>query len=96
MLVREEKHCLLKLCDASHPIFKAHFPKNPILPGFVLLEVSAALFGLQGREIQRAKFLQTVLPQSILTLNMEEKEKNYKVVVMKDELKVAEIVYAKN
>lgn len=95
MLSREERRLTLKLCDKEHPIFKAHFPENPILPGFVLLELSALAFGLAEQEISRAKFLHTVLPEETLVFLMEEKEASYKVIVTKGEAKVAEIVYAK-
>jgi len=54
------------LSDANHPIFKAHFPSQPLLPGFVHFEIVSALFGLEIIAIKKAKFTQMVLPNETL------------------------------
>jgi len=54
------------LSDANHSIFKAHFPSQPLLPGFVHFEIISALFGLEIIGIKKAKFTQMVLPNETL------------------------------
>lgn len=95
ILQKGEKYCKIGLRDENHPIFKAHFPNNPILPGFVLLEIASSVFGKEDKEIKKAKFLRQILPQSILEFNLEDKPKSIKVAVLQNEIKVAEIIYAK-
>lgn len=62
------KKCQAKvaLSDKEHPIFKAHFPSNPILPGFVHFEIVSALFDIEITTIKKAKFTNIVLPKQIL------------------------------
>jgi len=54
------------LTDENHPVFKAHFPNNPILPGFVLLDLSAMVLNVEILSIKKAKFLFPIGPNSIL------------------------------
>jgi len=73
------------LSDASHPIFKAHFPSNPILPGFVHLEIIEELFDIQITGIKKAKYSAMVLPLETL----EYIKDNKKVVVTCNNKEVA-------
>jgi len=54
------------LSDEEHPVFKAHFENNPILPGFVHLEIIADLFNLEIQSIKKAKFSGFVKPSQRL------------------------------
>jgi len=54
------------LSDANHPIFKAHFPSQPILPGFIHLEIISKLFDIAIIGVKKAKFNEIVLPNDIL------------------------------
>ena len=58
---------VIELSDASHPIFKAHFPGNPILPGFVHLEIISKVFEMEISGIKKAKFTGLVLPKQRLS-----------------------------
>ncbi len=62
VLKKEKEYAYVSLCDEMHPVFQAHFPFNPILPGFVHLEIITAVFNLEIKKIKRAKFLDAVLP----------------------------------
>lgn len=54
--------------DASHPIYKAHFPGNPITPGVCILEAVGMLTELKvGRKLclvraKSIKFVSTLNP----------------------------------
>ena len=73
VLEKSEAQARVKLSDASHPIFKAHFPENPILPGFVHLDIIEDVFDFKIAEIKKAKYSSLVLPQEELVYK---KEKN--------------------
>ena len=81
------------LTDKSHPIFKAHFPNNPILPGFILLDLSAIILNAEIISIKKAKFLSPIEPNSILDFYIKEKDKILKIIVKNNEQKVADISY---
>ncbi|MDD3324017.1 MAG: hypothetical protein PHN38_02705 [Sulfurospirillaceae bacterium] len=76
-------------------MFQAHFPNNPILPGFILLDISAQLLHVEIIRILKAKFLQTVAPESILRFCVEEKNKMVKIIVTQNKQKVADLQYEK-
>jgi len=63
---RSESEGSVVLSDAEHPVFKAHFPNNPILPGFVHLEIITELFDLKIDVIKKAKFSGFVKPLECL------------------------------
>lgn len=62
----EGNEVTVKLADENHPIFKAHFPTNPILPGFVNFDIVADVFDIKITTIKKAKFLKTVVPNQTL------------------------------
>ncbi len=84
------------LTDENHPVFKAHFPNNPILPGFVLLDLSAMVLNVEILSIKKAKFLSPIKPNSILDFYIvKEKDRIIKIIVKNNEQKVADISYEK-
>ncbi|QKF83503.1 hypothetical protein [Halarcobacter ebronensis] len=81
----------IMLCDECHPIFKAHFPKNPILPGFIQIDISSYLFNLNFTKIKKAKFLDTLLPNDSVVINLYKEKK--RVELIKNSKKVSEFIY---
>ena len=74
---KDENSAVIELCDKSHPVFKAHFPKKAVLPGFIHFEIVADVFNVDITTIKKAKFMSMVLPQEIL--RYEKKENKFKV-----------------
>ena len=66
VLSKNETTAEIELSDKSHPVFKAHFPSRPIMPGFTHFEIVADLFDLEIQSVKRAKFSQMVTPKQIL------------------------------
>lgn len=73
---------IVKLSDAQHPVFKAHFPSQAILPGFMHFEIVSQLFDLEITTIKKAKFLKPALPEQILTYK---RDKNKFIVLCEEE-----------
>ena len=67
VISKNENEAVIKLTDKKHPIFKAHFPMRPILPGFIHFEVIADVFNLEVVSIKKAKFMSLVIPKQTLT-----------------------------
>ena len=67
----------IELCSNQHPIFKAHFTFQPILPGFIHFEIVADLFGVEITSIKKAKFTTRISPRQ--TLEYEKKGDKFSV-----------------
>jgi 3-hydroxyacyl-[acyl-carrier-protein] dehydratase len=84
IISKSDDKVILKLSDQYHPIFKAHFPSNPILPGFIHFEILSEIFNLEISNIKKAKFSKPVTPNQILEY---EKNKNkFKVSCNKQDI----------
>mgnify|MGYP002640792548 CR=1 FL=1 len=82
---KDKTRATVILSDKEHPIFKAHFPSNPILPGFIHFEIVSDLFDIEITTIQKAKFTNLVLPKQIL----EYKKNGNKFTVLCESKEVA-------
>ncbi len=88
---QKEDFFSIKLADSSHPVFKAHFPTNPLLPGFLMIEIISKVLKCEIIQIKKVKFLNQAFPQDELSFNF----KGNSVTIKKDEIKVAQIVFNK-
>lgn len=77
LISKDDDEAIIRLSNKKHPIFKAHFPQRPILPGFVHFEIIAEVFDLEIRSIKKAKFTDLVLPEQ--TLRYERKANKFRV-----------------
>ena len=66
LISSDENEIVVKLSSSEHPIFKAHFPSNPILPGFMHFEIISKIFNVEIDRIRKAKFNEIVRPNEIL------------------------------
>ena len=73
----DENRAIITLCDETHPIFKAHFPTKPILPGFMNFDIVEKLFNIKITTVKKAKFLKVVTPNQ--TLTYEKNKTSFKV-----------------
>ncbi len=55
MGTKNNTSAIITLSDENHPIFKAHFPSKPILPGFIHFEIVADIFELDITTIKKSK-----------------------------------------
>lgn len=68
----EESEASICLSDETHPIFKAHFPNAPILPGFCHFEIISRLFNMEITAIKKVKFVNVATPKQVLTYKKHE------------------------
>lgn len=78
VISKNENEAVIKLSDKKHPIFKAHFPMHPILPGFVHFEIVSDIFDMEIVSIKKAKFMALVMPKQ--TLKYEKNGNKFKVI----------------
>lgn len=81
----EGTRVVVALSDASHPVFQAHFEKNPILPGFMQIDIIAAIMKKRVHTIAMAKFMKPILPETTLIYNVTEGEKATRIRVQSAE-----------
>lgn len=84
---------LIKLASEEHPVFKAHFPSYPILPGFALIDIVAESLNDVIVSIKMAKFIVHVKPNDRLSLHVKRSAKGRTVQIFKNKQKVSEIRY---
>lgn len=66
IMYKDSDKVVINLCDAEHPIFKAHFPTEPILPGFIHFEIVEREFNMNIQTIKKAKFTKIIRPMDSL------------------------------
>jgi 3-hydroxyacyl-[acyl-carrier-protein] dehydratase len=81
LLESGEGHYRVRLAGAEHPVFQAHFEGNPILPGFMQLDIIAALAGKRITEIKTAKFMTPLRPKDVFCYEIVEGPKGTRVIV---------------
>ena len=79
----------IKIADENHPVFKAHFPTMPVLPGFLQIDIAQALLDKQFTMFKKVKFIHPIKPNDIIEYSCE----NKKVIIKKDETKMSEFIY---
>ena len=75
----------LQLSDASHRVFKAHFKNNPLLPGFLLLDLIAEILNKEIETIVYTKFMKPVLPEMRITFIMSETKRGQRIQILDQE-----------
>lgn len=92
--------------NASHEIYQAHFPGNPITPGACIVQITKELaemltgYSLMIHEIKNLKFINVIVPkefpevdfQLALTRKEEDEIFNAKVLVFSGEMIFAKLI----
>ncbi|WP_428026898.1 3-hydroxyacyl-ACP dehydratase [Arcobacter sp.] len=94
VIEKSENYCKVKLARKEHPVFKAHFPKNEILPGFMQIDIIAHILNHKVMAISKVKFLSIIKPEDIIEYHVTSiKESRYKILIKNGNQKVSEIIY---
>ncbi len=84
---------VFKLSDKSHPLFEAHFPHHPILPGFALIDIVSEVLQDEVTYIKYSKFIKSIFPNDILECQISKNDKRRMVKIFRNNEKVSEIAY---
>ena len=96
ILSTSEDKSIIQLSSKNHPVFKAHFPDNEILPGFLQIDIIADILKHKIISIKKAKFLSLIFPEDIIEYNISTNDnKKYKIIIKKCDKKISEIIYEK-
>ncbi len=94
--------------DASHFIFQAHFPDEPITPGVCIIQIAKELLeehlgkGLEIQKVKNVKFLNVISPLATPNVTYvfekiipDDSEETYKVMtqVLSDEISLAKLSF---
>jgi len=82
---QQQQRVVVELCDASHPLFRAHFENNPLLPGFMQLDIIAEIEHKKVDAIQSAKFMKMILPGMRIVYELEVTKKGWRIRVSDEE-----------
>jgi len=92
-LEHDSDKVIVEFTSKDHPVFMAHFPQNPILPGFLLIDVISEILQDSVIKIVLSKFISPIVPNDIIGYNIERKMKRKIITVFKNDKKVSEIIY---
>lgn len=70
LISHENNIAVISLADESHPVFMAHFEGNPILPGFLHIDITAEIFGININHVKSAKYFEIVRPNEQVTIKL--------------------------
>jgi len=85
VITKSEEEVVLRLSDASHPVFKAHFEGMPLLPGFLQIDIIAELLEREIDAISSAKFVQKILPDEQLSYRIVPTKSGVRVKLYNEE-----------
>lgn len=91
LVMQEDAKALIVLADETHPIFKAHFEGNPLLPAFLHVDIVAEIFGLEIIGISRSKFMEPLKPLDEVMIRLEKRPQGIKVRLMKEDRTCSEM-----
>lgn len=86
---------------AEHPIYRAHFPGNPITPGVCILKMIAELLELQGQKrlrlavVKNLKFAAPIIPTDVPTVTIRFDKRTETGIHVKGMVVQGEQVYTK-
>ena len=94
VLEKSENYYKVKLAKKEHPIFKAHFPENEILPGFIQIDIISDILNHEISSISKAKFLSIIKPEEIIEYYITcVNVSKYKIIIKNENKKISEIIY---
>lgn len=93
ILEQRNNFLVLKLTDKKHPIFKAHFPSYPLLPGFLIIDIFAHILKHKIIYIKKGKFINPIFPNDILICHYTQNHKKVDIKIVRNQEKISEISY---
>ena len=79
---KEDEKVVVELADENHPIFQAHFPQNPILPGFCHIEILSEILSDDITKIVLLKLKKKSLPTEKITYAITNTESKRKIKIL--------------
>ena len=81
----------ITMADATHPVFKAHFEGNPLLPAFLQIDIMSEILDKKLLSIDRSKFKLPILPNDVLIYKIiKVVDNSYKIEIFKNEVSTTE------
>jgi len=81
---KDESTCKILLATKEHDVFKAHFEGNPLLPGFLQIDIIASIYKKVVSEIVSVKYMEPILPNSNLTYLLKTNDKGVINITLND------------
>jgi len=82
----------VSFADEAHPVFKAHFEGNPLVPAFLQIDIMGEILSKELTKIDRCKFKLPILPNDVVVYKIVKQiESKYKIKIFKNEEEVSEL-----
>jgi 3-hydroxyacyl-[acyl-carrier-protein] dehydratase len=79
------------MANETHPVFKAHFEGNPLLPAFLQIDIFSEILDKKLLSIDRSKFKQPIFPNDVIVYKIIKIVGNsYKIEILKNEISTTE------
>lgn len=84
---------VIKLGNKEHPVFKAHFPNQPILPGFLQIDIISNILNDKIIKIIYSKFLAPIYPNDEIIVDINTFNKEKTITIEKNKKKITKMKY---
>jgi len=79
------------MTNKTHPVFKAHFEGNPLLPAFLQIDIMSEILDKKLLSIDKSKFKLPILPNDVLIYKIiKVVDNSYKIEIFKNEISTSE------
>ena len=84
LLHKDDSRCEIRLSSKEHPVFEAHFPNNPLLPGFLQIDILASIYHKEVIEVANTKFMHPIYPNTHLIYRLKEAKNAQMIINLED------------
>lgn len=85
VIEKKENKVVVKLSSSTHPIFQAHFPNNPLLPGFCHVDILETLLENKIKKIKLFKLQNKTFPDEIVEYKIDRSKGTKKIQIFKSD-----------
>ncbi len=91
---KTDNHFSISLSDKNHKIFKAHFPNNPLLPGFILLDICEKELNHKIKKLKKINFIKPILPNQSIDFHIKKNNENLQIKITNNETLLSTLSYS--
>jgi len=79
---KNKNRVVIRLADENHCIFQAHFPNDPLLPGFCHIEIVSEILSDTIEKVSLLKLRQKTVPNEEISYNITTNGNKRKIKIL--------------